>query len=901
MRRLSEFFNRLRSLFRSRSVSRKVNAELEQHLEFMIEDYIAEGMSPEEARRKARMKFGNAEVHKEDARDSWGNRSILDFFRNFRFGLRLCRRFPESSVLAVIVLAFGIGISAIIFTLSAKLLDLNAGGDIGDRQVYVRWVGKDGGYEWPTPREYKALLAANQTMESLYALQEVGFSFHPRGREEEERQVAGVLASGNFFGLSAEEPILGRTFLPSDLSAEDDAPIVISDFLWTEFYDRNPSAVGSVAMVNGQPRRIIGVMPPQFTFPTNHQIWQPEDWRKFDSTPPDLAPRFLVCGTLKKGVSLDQSSAEFETLGAALMKEFPKGGAAPTAQRMTLGPLRDLFVSLGMLVIMSIGIVGAVLVLLLCASNVFHIIMARTARRAHELATRCSLGAPRSHVVIQVLIDGVTLSLLGAGLGLLLAKAGLEYITLRLAIFDLPGPLTFQLSPKVVWFALGAAIFSGMVSALIPAWRASRIDAFAALKDEARGSASVHSGRLSRGLLTLQVGGSALLLWIGVVALGELSIVKQLKMSFDPATVTTAELRLRKDPALKDPVAAVRFCEALEDRLNTIPGIRGAAITSAEYGVMPTGARFEFEGRETQGENQGGQIEFVSPRLLDVFGLEPLSGRMLRRGDNEDSLKVCVVNEDFVRKYFANAEPLGAQFTLQRGRDREPLELTVVGVIPDIKPQLPEPIAQSVQNPFARVYVSLAQQPVFRPTVLIGAVDASNHQYSRAVREAVRDLSPLVRIEGRIMTVSERMGLMDSLGGLIQTAAQVFGAAIFITAIIGLYSIVSFTTNQRRKEIGIRLALGANGWNIARSVMLPWMKLIAIGVGLGFVGICVLFGGLVSMGGETSNPNEGVQYLSFVLSLGIVWAVVVFACLLAMAAPVWRAARLDPMDVISSD
>ena len=121
---------------------------------------------------------------------------------------------------------------------------------------------------------------------------------------------------------------------------------------------------------------------------------------------------------------------------------------------------------------------------------------------------------------IEVLIDGVTLSLLGAGLGLLLAKAGLEYITLRLAIFDLPGPLTFQLSPKVVWFALGAAIFSGMVSALIPAWRASRIDAFAVLKDEARGSASVHSGRLSRGLLTLQVGGSALLLWIGLTSLG---------------------------------------------------------------------------------------------------------------------------------------------------------------------------------------------------------------------------------------------------------------------------------------------------------------------------------------------------------------------------------------------
>ena len=901
MRPLSEFFNRIRALFRSRSVSREVDAELEQHLEFMIEDFVKQGMSPAEARQAAMRKMGNLEIHKEDARDSWGNRALLDFLRNFRFGLRLCSRFPESSVLAIIVLALGIGVSAIVFTMSSKLVELNAGGRINDRQIYVRWVDKDGRYRWPTSQEYKAFAQASQTTERLYAIQETGFSFYPRGRVAEERQVAGVRASGNFFGLAAKRPILGRAFLESDV-AGDESPIVISDFLWAEFYERDPSAVGSVAMVNDQPRRIIGVMPNGFNFPVNHQIWMPTDWRRFDAAPAERTPRILVCGVLAEGISEAQAQAEFETLGAALADNLP--GEEKSESRLVVGPFRDLFVSMGLVVIMSLGLIGAILVLLICSSNVFHIIMARTARRAHELATRCSLGAPRGHVVAQVLVDGMTLALLGAALGLGIAKLGLDLITANLVVFDLPGALTFQLSPRVFWYALGAAVFTGGLAAILPALRASRLDAYAVLKDDSHSSASIHASRFSRRLLTFQVGGSALLLWVGIVALGELSVVKQLKMTFDPETVVTAELRLSDDPGLRSPEAAAQFCEALEDRLRAVAGIQGAAVTSAEYGVMPTGARIEFPGRDPAVNQQGGQIESVTSGLLDVFGLEPVSGRMLNRGDTSESPAVCVVNQDFVRKYFSegDAEPVGAQFKLQQGRNRPPLELTVVGVIPDIKPELPEPIARTVKNPFARVYVPFAQRPEDRPTVLIGAANAADPQYSRALRSAVRDLSPLVRIKGRILTVSDRMGLMDSVGGMIQAAVQVFGAVVFLTAIIGLYSVVSFATNERRREIGVRVALGATGWDVILDVVRPWSKIIALGMGLGVLAICALMLGIHSLGsGSETSAGAGFEFWRFGLSLTIVFAAVGAACAIAMAVPVRRAASVCPMDVMRSE
>ena len=244
MRAFSEVFNRIRALFGSRKVAREVDSELEQHLEFMIEDYVSEGMSPQEARRKAMMKFGSVENHKEDARDSWGNRVLLDFLRNFRFGLRLCTRYPESSILGIIVLALGIGISVILFTLSTKFLELNAGGKIDSRQVYVRWEGKDRQKRGPTTQEYTVLRQDSKSMEQLIGVLSTTFSFHPSGRVGEERQVEGVRASDNFFEMTDELPLLGRTFSPGDLLPDEFVPIVIADSLWNEFYDRDLGKAG---------------------------------------------------------------------------------------------------------------------------------------------------------------------------------------------------------------------------------------------------------------------------------------------------------------------------------------------------------------------------------------------------------------------------------------------------------------------------------------------------------------------------------------------------------------------------------------------------------------------------------------------------------------------------------
>lgn len=468
MRFLSEIFNRIRALFQSRSAAREINAELEQHLEFMIEDYIAEGMSPPAARRKAMMKFGNVDRHKEDTRDSWGNRVFLDSLRNFVFGLRLCSRYPESSILAIIVLALGIGISSILFTFCTKLYRLNAGGKIDDRQVYLRWDGEGRQRQPMTSQEFKMLRTTNQSMERLVGAQPVSFAFCPKGRTDEERQVKGILASGNFFQLSKDLPGAGRTFLMADETGAD-APIVISDGLWSEYFDHDPSAVGSVALVNNRERRIVGVMPDGFAFPGDFQIWMPTDWREFDALPADQAPRINVYGTLRDDVALVKAQAELTVLANAYVAEHPTLQKRRAKFRFRAGPLRELFIDDDAAAIFVIGMAGAILVLLLICSSVFHIIMTRTARRSHELATRCSLGASRSHVISQVLVDGITLALIGSALGIGIATLGLNFVTGQLAMFDMPGLHTFRLSPQTIGFALGAAMLAGAASALLPA------------------------------------------------------------------------------------------------------------------------------------------------------------------------------------------------------------------------------------------------------------------------------------------------------------------------------------------------------------------------------------------------------------------------------------------------
>ena len=900
MRIITELLNRIRAFFRNRSIAREVDAEMQQHLEFMIEDYIAEGMSPQAARRKALMKFGNVEKHKEDARDAWGNRVLLDFLRNFRFGLRLCTRYPESSILGIIVLALGIGVSAILFTLSTKFLEMNAGGKIDSRQVYLRWQGKDRQRRTPSTQELAAMQQASRSMERLVGIQHTTFSFHPFGRELEERQVDGVRASGNFFELAKDRPVLGRTFLPEDLVYEEQAPVVISDALWNEFYDRDPSAVGAIAIVNGQPSRIVGVMPAGFAFPMTEQIWMPEDWRDHASLPAKDAPWINVFGTMKEEVAIEQAQAELAALAASFHAENPVPKMAEGEFRLRVIPLRSRYFGAAPLLILMVGTVAAVIVLLLCASNVFHVIMARTAHRGHELATRCSLGAPRSHVVAQVLIDGVTLSLLGAVIGLGIAKIGLDAITTQLLVFDLPATLRFELSTKVILFAVGAAVFTGALSAFLPAWRASRIDAFAVLKDDAHSSHGIHASRLSRNLLTFQVGGSALLLWIGLVAMGEMSLVNQIGMSFNPENVLTAKLELHHDTGLRKPVAINRFCERLEDRLRTVPGVNGVALSSAGFGLFADVMLVDHPSWESTVDKRTTQVEVATPGLLEVYGMEPLSGRMLTRSDTDDSRKVCVVNEDFVAKYFPTEDPVGAVIKVRKRKGEPEIELAVVGIVPDIKPKLPPPLGDSVENAFARVYVPMAQKSFGSPTLLLGAAGASHYQFARAIRESVRELSPQVRIKGRIMTVSERMALLDTVGQMISFAAQVFGLVVLITAVIGLYSIISFTTKQRRREIGIRVALGANVWDVIRAVMRPWIKVMGIGLGIGGLEICAAMFALLWFAGG-SDGSGGFDGLRFALSLGVVWIAVIAACLASMAVPVWRASRLRPMEVISSE
>lgn len=372
-------------------------------------------------------------------------------------------------------------------------------------------------------------------------------------------------------------------------------------------------------------------------------------------------------------------------------------------------------------------------------------------------------------------------------------------------------------------------------------------------------------------------------------------------MSFDPDEVLAVELKLWTDPGLKKPVAMNQFCEELEDRMRAVPGVRGAAISNAEWGVMPDSRDIEFPGQAGSEERLYAQVEVATPGLLDVFGLKPIDGRMLSRSDTKKGRSVCVVNEDFVRKFLADRNPLGQQVTLKKKQWRPATRLTIVGVIPNIKPDFPEAMKKMLGEAFARIYIPYAQHPDSSPTLVLGAASGAVPEIARTLRGTIRDLSPRVRIDGRIMTVTQRLEILDQLGGFIGSMAQLFGGAILLTAIIGLYSVVAFTTAQRRKEIGIRIALGADRWDITRSVVKPWLKIIGIGFAIGAAEILLIMFGASYWFGSAQSGQSGLELWSVSLTLLIVFSVVTVACLIAMAIPVRRATTLCPMEVISSD
>ena len=891
---------RFKALFSPGRKESEMEREVRFHLENEIEENIRLGMSPEEARNEAIKEFGGMDKYKEACRDSWGLLVVRNFLRNARFGMRLSLRYRSSSVLAIIVLALGIALSVMLYTGFSRVIAIAVSGGLGfdERHLALSWeTGKRRG-ERINSQDFKVFREELDSFDELVGIQVSGAWFHLPGKRTEGRQYSGAMVTPNLFEFTSRKPQLGRVFSKNDADFEGKREVVISDVIWEEFFDREEGVVDSTIMVNDLEYQIVGIMPAGFAFPQSQQFWLATDWREFDGAKRDRSPKLSVIGLLKPERSKDQASVELNAIAGNLAMAFPDTNEKYL--RVRAFSYWDAVESMGGVIVILMGLGLSALVLMLACSNAFNILIARTAGRSHELATRCSLGAKRSHIMWQVMVDGLALAGMGAVFGLGLAGAGLRLISEYLKTFSSLSIFhDLRLEPNVILFSAGAAVFSGIGASMIPAWRASKIDAFGVLKDDAKSSSSVYIGWLSKAIVVSQVAFSAVVLFFGLVflVLVPKQWAKTLDLPYDEKSVLTATVSLGKDNQFKGrkPEDLVQFYTRLKERLLSVPGVRSSALTSAEWGLMSDGNKIRIEGREDD-DLPAAHINRVSPDFLEVYDAQPLSGRMINILDTHDNNLVCVVDANFAEVFFNGANPIGERLKLLPYQKPASEWITIVGVIPDLMPPLPGAEVRS------HLMVPYTQFPAWSPTILLSADNAGDRQYRQAIRHAVNTLAPGAEIIRGIYTVEERLEILFRMIGNALRVGGVVGGAVLAMSLIGLYSIIAFTTSQRHKEFGIRMAIGSSPMGIVKTVTKPWFLTVGSGLVIGYLSLLGLLALLITVNG--SDPSAGEVFdVSKDMGITYLWVVglVCLCSLIGIGIPTWGATRVDPMDVIRAE
>ena len=894
-----DFWNWVLNLFRPGRLEREMNVEIENHLALEKERSIRNGMTENEARKASLRQFGHVDGLKEECRDSWKIGVARDWIRNLKFGLRLSTRYMSSSILASIALGLGIGISIVIYTVSSKVVSIVVSGglDLSERHVVLEWeTGREEG-EPINSLDFKAIQEKIESLEEIMAIQQTKALLYPPGKKDSGKYYKGALVTSNMFEVLNVQPHRGRVFSKSDTYAYGVAEIVISSWLWSELFSLSEEAVGSTLIVDRQELMIVGIMPDDFIY-RDSAFWMTNDWKEFDGRQPIRAPKLdKVIGLLQEGVSVEQARIELDVIASNLA-----AGILPANEkrdRVRVSTYWSIFTSQAGILIFSIAMGICWLTLIIACSNTFNVIITRTAARSHELAVRSSLGAKRRHLIFQVIFDGLALAVGGTLLGLFLTIYGLnifnEFFAPQLAI---SGTQLFELEPSVILYIAGAAIFSGIAASFIPAWRASKIDAFAVLKDDSKSLSSVYIGWLSKIVVISQVAFSAVMIFVGLVLFIQVDRWKKtLELPYNTDSILMAGVNLLRDEQFKDkqPQDLINFYGNIKRRLEGVPGIGSVAITSVMNPLVGSPLTIEFEARE--GDRTKVRLSKVSPNYLDVFDTQPLQGRMLSEVDTLETTPVCVVDKRFVEYYCRETDPVGMRIKMSSEKPRDSKRhhrqwYEIVGVVPNLYPKKIGSLQQR-----ANVFVSYAQLPVWSPKIVLKADDAGAPRFRQAMRQAINDLVPASK-SGGSQTLEEqiRNGYREIEFGF--KVGLVIAGALLAISFISLYSIIKFTTSLRRKEFGIRMAIGSNDIGIVKTITGPWLIIVGSGLLVGYLCllgfISIVFNGQSVPALVGLSQSIGEIYLRAVVLIGI-------CALISIGIPVWSATRVDPIEAIRAE
>ena len=906
MKFLRRFFIRLSNLATGQSADQRLQDEIAEHLAFQTEANLRSGMSPAEARRQAAIKLGPAQAIREGHHAEQSLPFFENLFFDLRYAVRMLLKSPGFSVIAIATMALGIGATTAIYSvIDATLLHplpYPNPAELVRIQDDLSGVGAENvGISVP---EWKDLESSG-IFQSV-SVSGTGADVNLTGSAQPER-LSYKHVTPNYFAVLGVDAQLGRTFDPHDATPGFNLEAVISDELWRREFGADPHIVGKALRLDNDVYHVVGIMPRGFRDlgATNEErkteTWLAAGMAGLPFPPPLRGTRIQsrVLARLKPGLSIAAAQGHLDALVESLKKQYPAEYPAQTAWSVRLSPLSESVVgNVRQSLIMLFGAVA--LVLLISCVNVANLLLARASVRGREVAVRQALGAQRTRLIRQFLTESLLLFVLGG-----IAGFAILFFTRKFLLGLIPDTLPHMSDIAINWgvlvFAIAVSVAAGTVFGLAPAWLMSRSDLIGTLRQEGRGSIGSRGRSRARQILVISELALSLVLMVAAgLLLRSFWDLFKVQPGFNADRVMAIQTWL---PGPNDPTAdiyrtatqeAVLVREILR-RSRTLPGVEEAGI--GDVAAVPLGHSHPSplplirEGIETM-DNEAPQIDgpLVSPEYFHLLGMPLLRGRLFSDHDLEDTPQVAVINEAAARTYWPNQDPLGKRVRLrldsrEPSSSAKPAWTMIVGVIADARTESLADLA------IPQIYRSVYQRPSKDLTIFLrGQLDPST--ISAQVREQVQSIDPELPVF-HAQTLDDVLSTSLSVRRFSMEMVALFAATALLLAGLGIYGTISYVVNEQRREIAIRLALGAQRNNILNMVLRRGLALAAAGAGLGLAGALIvshLMTGLLFGVSPTDLPTfAGVTLVLTAVALA------------ASYIPALRAMRLDPVTTLQAE
>ncbi|MGA9770372.1 MAG: ABC transporter permease [Blastocatellia bacterium] len=807
---------------------------------------------------------------------------LENLLKDVRYGIRVFIKSPVITGIILFTLALGIGANTIIFSVVNAVLLRPLPYNDSDRLVMVWGNNLKQGRDRTNVSlsDYFDWQSRNDVFDDIVS---TGPNLFNVTDQSEPFQVRGAIVSASFFSLLGVPALRGRTFLPSE---EKEYLVVVGRDFWKNHLGSDPAVVGKPIALDDKPYTIVGVMPQEFQLPSSDiELWTTLA-PVYDTGRAQLQNRafraYRVIARLKQGVTLQQAQAEMDSVASNLEQAYPATNAGIGVR---LAPLRDHIVgNVRIALLILLGAVGFVL-LIVCV-NIANLLLSQTASREKELAIRAALGADRARLVRQLLTESILLALIGGVIGLLLTFWGSDAVA-KLNPGNIPRLDEMRVDGWLLSFTILISLIVGIGFGTMPAFLASQLNLEGVLKEGGRGSSSGVRGRYTRNILIVAEVAMALVLLVGSGLLIK-SFIRLVKtdLGFDPNNVLTMRVILPQS-RYPNPQQAADFFQQVVDRVQTVPGVEYVTVSSSlPPNLSQVRLPFTIDGQASQDPRNKPLAQFfgITPNYFQTMGVSMLEGRDFSNQETAQSPPVVIINKSIARRFFADQNPIGKRLKLGNADSNNPW-MTVVGLVEDVKYSGIDSDAES------GFYVPFIQN-VSLGAYLITRTTSDPQLLAESVRAAVMDVSRNGSISD-VRTMDQILYTELARPRFNMVLLTSFAAIALVLAVVGVYGVISYSVSQRTREIGIRMALGAQRSDIFRLVLIFVLKLTVLGVVIGL-------GGAYAMTRLMSSLLFGVSTTDPLIFMSV--AVILMAVMVAASYfPIRRAVEINPIAALRSE